>query len=249
MRDETRRTRDAKHERDDVCDGARRATTTRRARDDDDARLMPLAGNRFLNPTHPLLYTLYAYIAKQGVHLSTSPYFEHPLYRSKPTKVRKTRPRGKIRGKGRRPSVTRRRLSVRRDVSVDILLRRRSMHLKAHLRRVARVSHDGGPRRVDARVRARRREEPRGERARVWCVVFFERASSCVVVCRRRRASSSCVVAVSSFVVFAHARCVVVRVSASARERFKRRDARASGFGVLTDARGCMIDRYRLVRF
>lgn len=66
---------------------------------------------------------------------------------------------------------------------------------------------------MDARVRARRREEPRGERARVWCVVFFERARRRVVV--RRRRVSSCVV-VSSFVIVAHARCVVVRARARA---------------------------------
>ena len=69
---------------------------------------------------------------------------------------------------------------------------------------------------MDARVRARRREEPRGERARVWCVCFSSaRAFACVVV----RRVSSCV-ALSSFVVVAHARCVVVR----ARERVRDRD-------------------------
>ena len=115
------------------------------------------AGNRFLNPTHSILYNIYDYIVIQGACLCIPVYLLQPIYGSKTMSVCKTRPRGKtnaVDALARRHTTTPRATPRARDVSVDILLRRRSMHLKAHLRRVARVSHDGGPRRVDARVRA-----------------------------------------------------------------------------------------------
>ena len=75
--------------------------------------------------------------------------------------------------------------------------------------------------------------------------VFRARVRVRVRVRVRRRASSRVV-----------ARCVIVvrgcrerALCGCARESARERDARASGFGVLTDECGCIFDRYRLVRF
>ncbi|OUS46918.1 nucleophile aminohydrolase [Ostreococcus tauri] len=53
---------------------------------------------------------------------------------------------------------------------MDLLLRRGGVHLQAHIRRLPRIGHDGGPRRMDPWMRAGRGEESRGERPRMRCV-------------------------------------------------------------------------------